>query len=126
MDEELRAIALQQEAAEVESDLIAQALTFRDRLHAADGAAQLSLRGLYEQGSLVQGESASASGSAAERLQSSSACGASADPNDGPARAAARQVRCEGRSEIRPQVRAGAHDGSCAVSNEFRIFSGCR
>jgi small-conductance mechanosensitive channel len=59
MDEGLRAIALQQEAAEVESDLIAQAQTFRDRLHAADGAAQLSLRGLYEQGSLVQGESAS-------------------------------------------------------------------
>lgn len=59
MDEELRAIALQQEAAEVENDLIAQAQALRDRLHAADVAVHLSLRGLYEQGSLLQGESVS-------------------------------------------------------------------
>ncbi len=58
-DEELRAIALQQEAAEVESDLIAQAQALRDRLHTAEAAVHLSLHGLYEQGLLMQGDSAS-------------------------------------------------------------------
>jgi small-conductance mechanosensitive channel len=59
-EEELRAIALQQEAAEVESDLIAQAQALRERLRAADAPVHLSLRGIYEQGMLLQGESATA------------------------------------------------------------------
>ncbi|HUL54983.1 MAG TPA: mechanosensitive ion channel domain-containing protein [Opitutaceae bacterium] len=58
-DEELRALALQQEAAEVEGDLIAQAQVWRDRLRAADATVHLSLRGLYEQGLVLQGESTS-------------------------------------------------------------------
>ena len=58
-EEQLRSIALQQEAAEVKSDLIARAQTLREKLRAADVAVHLSLRGLYEQGLLLQGDSAS-------------------------------------------------------------------
>ncbi len=58
-EEDLRAIALQQETNEVDSDLIAQAQVLREKLRAANAPVHLSLRGLYEQGLLLQGDSAS-------------------------------------------------------------------
>ena len=56
--EELRAIALQQEAAGVESELIAQAQALRDRLRATNASFHLSLRGLYEQQLAMQTDAA--------------------------------------------------------------------
>ncbi|MFA5057699.1 MAG: mechanosensitive ion channel domain-containing protein [Opitutaceae bacterium] len=58
-NEELRAIALQQESAETEFDLVGQARSLRDRLRTADGVVRLSLRALYEEGVLLHGDSTS-------------------------------------------------------------------
>lgn len=48
-NEELRALALQQEAAEYEVDLVRQAQGLRDRLHAAETSAHLSIGTLFGQ-----------------------------------------------------------------------------